>query len=389
MGSTASAVESATNSNEKGVSSTRGDDEDNNNKVDIQTCTDVSKEKPAKKKPKLQVNEQLHIKDDGKSLETKNEESKTGTTKTMVNIVGSIKDEFQDVPNNPIWLNIAMMLDDDERERIFPNIPELKGIERLAEAMVESRRVIEYIDRKVQLCKGYFFFEHNNMEKLFPGGIKKLVEDLNDRSKATRPEDYVPLPLETITEDDSPIWVVLKTEMNRRTSMINQKNRMILERNYNYFDHFFRDRLEQAMEEKDQSLYDIKQPIRHLDYKTKNGKHTKENLWFNWGADKAGFGSKEKFIEFCTLAGIKDPSNPIVDLPRSYVSEYFEDVRSYIWISDDRKVLIQSSCDAYRSGGYCHYFGCTGLRSRGKFLFEWFKENGKCGGYCWNGRNFI
>jgi len=38
---------------------------------------------------------------------------------------------------------------------------------------------------------------------------------------------------------------------------------------------------------------------------------------------------------------------------------------------------------------YVHYFGCSGLRSRAKWLAAWFKENGEWGEICNGGRDFI
>lgn len=264
--------------------------------------------------------------------------------------VGSIPGEFGNVPNVPVWLTIARFMEDEERQRIFPKIPELKGVERLAEAQEASSQTRRYI-RYVGSVKERFlyFVEERNKASLFPDGLGSFVTNIRDA--ANKPNPNLKLP----PDMDSPEWY----------------------RTYNQI-YLFPEAVKDAFRGKE-SLFSTRQPVAMLDVSQEESE-----LWFNWGADKCGFGSTEKFEEFCALAGI-DPNQRIHCMEITYEDRLRE---HYAWVSYDRKVTFTSMRDPRRSGR-CHYFGCTGIRSRSKFLFEWFMDNGVYESYCWNGRDFI
>lgn len=267
---------------------------------------------------------------DSQSDKQDNKEAMPPPNKKMLTVhplmasIRSIHDEFSQVPNNPIWLTIAFFMGVEECERIFPHIPELKGIERLTDARAASksaRRAIKYNSEAMRKCT--YYVEQKYMDKLFPSGIEGFLSAL---------EGY----------DD---W---KAEQKR---------------------------IQEAFAGKD-SLYST------TSHYSKLAVSPDENeLWFEWGADKSGFRSEEGFNEFCALAGV-DPSQPIRQIEIFFGGSSHT---RYHWISHDRKVTFTSS----NLGSYCHYFGCTGLRSRSKFLLEWFEENGSHDEICWNGRSFI
>lgn len=270
----------------------------------------------------------------------------------LMRSVGSIPHEFGNVPNVPVWLTIARFMEDKERQRIFPNIPELKGVERLAEAQVASLHTREYIQRVVgrDVQKRLLYFvEEKNRASLFPDGLESFLTHVRDLADKPNPNLKLPPHL------DDPEWYRL----------YNQK-------------YVFPKVIKDAFRGKE-SLISTREPVAMLDVSQEESE-----LWFNWGANMCGFVSKGKFEEFCALAGI-DPRQRIHCIEFTFEGHLRE---RNAWVSHDRKVTFTTMDDPRRSGG-CHYFGCTGIRSRSKFLFEWFKENGEYAEYCWNGRDFI
>jgi len=107
-----------------------------------------------------------------------------------------------------------------------------------------------------------------------------------------------------------------------------------------------------------------------------------DELWFSWGADKAGFNTVKTFKKFLRQAGVSD-DEPIVWSSSPYS-------KHYNWISDDKKFIVITSSNPLEDG-YCHYFGVTGLRSISWPLFLKCKESKefRCDEICWNGRDFI
>ena len=323
---------------------------------------------------------------------------KNCTEHPLMRGVRSIPDEFAGVPKDPIWLAIACFMQEEERNRVFPNIPELKGMERLAEAQVASlnaRKSISRVKNGDSLSRDCYFVKPGSMALLFPAGMESFLNDVNGPdTKPKKPTDRSELPRE---EDDSfPPEAAEASRKIREQIYKNQcqtyKNQCqiyklqceIYEIKLQLWPIKYLDRIENALLGKEH-LYSKEDPRNMLAVA-----QDKSEMWFEWGADKCGFDSTEKFDEFCAMAGV-DPTQAFhrIEFNYSHRAPNVEAVsRGIVWVSHDRKVTFTASSDP-RRGGYCHYFGCTGIRPRSKFLFEWFKENGSGTEYCWNGRSFI
>ena len=306
--------------------------------------------------------------------------------------IGKIENEFRGVPNSPIWLHIATFLEEDERHRIFPNIPELKGIERLADAIVDSQKVMKYIKLHDdgETAFGYYFFHRYNVSKLFPEGFGQFLDDFHDRKKAVPPKKpELPSKREENDDKDKQIYdlqmEIYKIQMETYEYKLEHfKDMTSCDHNYQCF---ARHRLEAIMKGKDERLFYTKDPVTLLDVSVsttktcsnsdKNGKPVKEvnttsaiavpsELWVMFGFKGLHwYPGHVQFEEFCALAGIEDLSN------NEIIS--FNGRRDGLcirnWISTDKKVLI-----CMQGGG--KRFGCTAERSRGKFLYEWIQKNG-------------
>jgi len=343
--------------------------------------------------------------------------------------VRSITDEFAGVPSNSIWLTIACFMEEEERERVFQKIiPELKGMDLLADAKVASLNARKMISWKINddYGRGVYVVREENMALLFPAGIKSFINEVNgphtkpkkptnlsDMAKKeglspevakafasaearllevngpdTKPKKPTNLYDMAKKEDLSP--EVAKALASAEARLLEQNARLLKlnEKNYkldcSLWPVQFGERIENALLGKEH-LYSTKSPMSMLSVAQDHSV-----MWFEWGADKCGFDSSEKFDEFCALAGV-DPTQAINSIDFNYCHEapnLEARIRDKTWVSHDRKVTFTASCDP-RGGGYCHYFGCTGVRPRCKFLFEWFKKNGTYAEYCWNGRSFI
>lgn len=119
-------------------------------------------------------------------------------------------------------------------------------------------------------------------------------------------------------------------------------------------------------------------PISQLDTTDPNDK-----LWYSWGADKAGFKSKEQFEEFCKYAGV---------IPSSAIEwSRWRNTQTCHFLSEDKKLIFTCSSNPTRdiNEGYVHYFGMTGTRARVKWLANWFQDNGTWDEICYGGRDFI
>ncbi|MEO0338063.1 MAG: hypothetical protein AAF242_02510, partial [Bacteroidota bacterium] len=111
-----------------------------------------------------------------------------------------------------------------------------------------------------------------------------------------------------------------------------------------------------------------------------------KELWYQWGADKAGFESRDNFLKFCDYAGV-DPTEG-VQWCRWKGASYGMD-KPFCFVSRDKKVSFVCSNDPRASDdAYVHYFGCNGLRSRVQRLEAWFKDNGEWDEICHGGRDF-
>mmetsp|Transcript_39493 Transcript_39493/g.95457 ORF Transcript_39493/g.95457 Transcript_39493/m.95457 type:complete len:415 (-) Transcript_39493:243-1487(-) len=356
------------------------------------------------------------------SMTTTTEKKQTKSTESRINYqIGRIQNEFRGVPNSPIWLNIATFLEKDERHRIFPSIPELNGIERLADAVVDSQNVMKYIkDCDDRPCGYRYYYVHQcNLSKLFPEGYTQFVNDFSDRTKAVPPEKpkppLKPEPPEEINFPDG--WCPKVRSLYAKANIMAKGTYDILMGTYDFqmetyrikmkayeaqlnifndmtsCDHHYMcyayDRIGAIMKGKDESLYYAKDPVTMLDVSVsskndcasanKNLKTVNEEdigcgisiavpteLWVMFGFKGLGWcpGNKQ-FEEFCALAGIENPSeNEIIAF-----NGQRDCLQILTWISKDRKVLICMQGDGYR-------FGCTAERSRGKFLYEWIEKNG-------------
>lgn len=299
----------------------------------------------------------------------------------LMRAVRSVTDEFAGVPSNPIWLAIACFMEQEERERVFKTIiPELKGMELLADAKVASWNARKSIFRHSSGefgRRGCYFVKEKNMASLFPAGIASFINEVNGPdAKPKKPTT----PPKLAREEDAK----LSPEERKIQEKIYKQEEEIYKLKCQSWPFKYHDRVESALHSKNH-LYSAKDPMSMLVVEQDDS-----DMWFEWGADKCGFGSSKKFAEFCALAGV-DPTQPIyrIEFEYSHREPNLEATfRRKTWVSYDRKVTFTTSSDP-RRGGYCHYFGCTGVRPRCKFLFEWFKENGSYDEYCWNGRSFI
>mmetsp|Transcript_39492 Transcript_39492/g.95454 ORF Transcript_39492/g.95454 Transcript_39492/m.95454 type:complete len:403 (-) Transcript_39492:243-1451(-) len=344
------------------------------------------------------------------SMTTTTEKKQTKSTESRINYqIGRIQNEFRGVPNSPIWLNIATFLEKDERHRIFPSIPELNGIERLADAVVDSQNVMKYIkDCDDRPCGYRYYYVHQcNLSKLFPEGYTQFVNDFSDRTKAVPPEEPEP-PLKLDVTKEKGFRDATSQELTVGSLLAEKLYELEMERyrmemetyekeleyfnvmtssDRNYRCYYPYQRMNAIMKGKDESLYYAKDPVTTLDVSVstkedsasanKNSKTVNEEdiasvitvpteLWVMFGFKGLGWYPGDKqFEEFCALAGIEDPSeNKIIAF-----NAQRECLQIRTWISRDRKVLICMQGDGYR-------FGCTAERSRGKFLYEWIEKNG-------------
>lgn len=287
--------------------------------------------------------------------------------------VQSITDEFAGVPENPIWLKIACFMEQEERTRVFPRIPELKGIERLAEAQVSSLNSRRAIPCRRSPHRARYFVKNGDLPLLFPDDMKKFLEEVNSPNHPDRPKK----PTLEMPGEEEKDWSPAERETLRG---LREKTYEYLCKVYEFeclkWPLEFADRIEKALAGKE-DLYSKESPMRFLDIADDD-----KELWFEWGADNASLDSTEDFHEFCAMAGV-DPKQYYVEIVFNYCHEA-PNVRAEfnhnLYMSYDRKVTFSTSFG---------YFGCTGIRPRSKRLFEWFKENGMYDEYCWNGRSFI
>ena len=153
-------------------------------------------------------------------------------------------------------------------------------------------------------------------------------------------------------------------------------------------------------ESDDDSVYDAyyvpeKNPKLLLDLESSNSTDENKELFYEWGADKAAFGSSELFETFCAKAGI-DPVGDYKPLQEYQPNK----VSGHSWTSRDKKLTFKGSCDprdpdssynmgdGTQIGGVVHYFGLTGVRSRAKPLERWFHDNANWEEMCYGGRGF-
>ena len=101
-------------------------------------------------------------------------------------------------------------------------------------------------------------------------------------------------------------------------------------------------------------------------------------LWM-FGADKAGFRSKENFTQFCKMC---DPVNPVPKIT-GLLPHNFE--------FKNGKVVFTTSYSPLNGGNtscYVHYFGVTGERQLVLKLRDWFQKNCEWAEICHGSRDF-
>jgi len=269
---------------------------------------------------------------------------------------------------------------------------------------------------EIFLNRGDYFVKQGAMASLFPAGMASFLEnDINGPD--TKPKKPTKLKKPTKpSEPDELLPTLPDDNLSPEAAELTRQKRKVREETYKYQCQIY-DRqchsyeLECRIYELKCQNYKLKcqrWPAEYLDrieqaLRGKAHLYSKEDprillavaqdqseLWFEWGADKCGFDSAAKFEEFCAVAGV-DPVQAFhrMEFNYSHRAPNVEALsKGMVWVSHDRKVTFTAYRDP-RRGGYCHYFGCTGIRPRSKFLFEWFKENGSYAGYCWNGRSFV
>lgn len=124
----------------------------------------------------------------------------------------------------------------------------------------------------------------------------------------------------------------------------------------------------------------------------------RKELMYEWGADKAAFGSTAMFETFCRKAGI----DPVKDYFPCRKYAFPDADPSHTWTNQDNTLTFMSSVDprdpdsyyidpedrTTRIGGLVHYFGLTGVRSRAYPLERWFHTNADWDEMCYGGRAF-